>query len=175
METLALHSDLSGISPQVLTLREALADRGKAVTSFVSGGVEIEVSAGTDSLWALIRREGEGGLALRAAYLGGPLKCMMAKPETGEVARLKLSSAFGEHVVAFSAGGEALEHVRMKVRFTPKAPMLLPFMPRDLYPLDAKDDPLGARGVVEATQRRLNSGLIYFRIDEPSFGNVLYF
>jgi hypothetical protein len=46
--------------------------------------------------------------------------------------------------------------------------MLVPFMPRDLYPLDANDDPLGAIGHVEAAQRGLNSGLLYFRIDEPA-------
>lgn len=53
--------------------------------------------------------------------------------------------------------------------------MVVPFLPRDLYPIDAKDDPLGAKGVVEAGQRGLNSGLLYLHIKEPSFGSVLYF
>ncbi|WP_231478361.1 hypothetical protein [Sphingomonas sp. UNC305MFCol5.2] len=63
----------------------------------------------------------------------------------------------------------------MTVQFTPAAPLLVPFMPRDLYPLDANDDPLGAVGSIEAAQRGLNSGLLYFRIDQPAFGNILYF
>ncbi|WP_260596635.1 hypothetical protein [Sphingomonas endolithica] len=57
---------------------------------------------------------------------------------------------------------------------TPAVPLLMPFSPRDLYPLDANDDPLGAHGTIEATQRRLNTAFIYFRLDEPAFGNVLY-
>ena len=58
---------------------------------------------------------------------------------------------------------------------TPTAPLLVPFHPRDLYPLGLNDDPLAARGRVEAAQRGLNSGLTYFHLDEPAFGSVLYF
>ncbi|WP_404370162.1 hypothetical protein AB5I39_01390 [Sphingomonas sp. MMS24-J45] len=175
MDALALPPELSGVSPYVLALRQMLAGAGTAIARFATGELEIELRAGADSLWALIRRVGEGGLALRAAYLAGPFECTKIKAQPGEAARLRLDSISGEHVVVFTVGGVALEHVRMTVHFTPKAPVLLPFMPRDLYPLDANDDPLGARGVVEATQRGLNSGLLYFRIDAPTFGNVLYF
>jgi hypothetical protein len=51
----------------------------------------------------------------------------------------------------------------------------MPFFPRDLYPLGYNDDPLAARGQVEAAQRGLNSGLTFFHVDEPPFGTVLYF
>ncbi|HEX8300104.1 hypothetical protein [Sphingomonas sp.] len=176
METLALNRELAGVSPYVLTLRQALQDgAGKAIATFQTGDLRVEVRAGADSLWALIRRDGEGGLALRAVYLAGQFECTKLKPKPGEAARLGVSSALGEHVVVFQVGGEALEHLRMTVRFTPRAPMLIPFMPRDLYPLDANDDPLAAKGTIEAAQRGLNAGILYFRLDEPSFGNVLYF
>jgi len=36
-------------------------------------------------------------------------------------------------------------------------------------------DPLGSRGTIEASQRGLDTGVLYFRIDEPAFGSVLYF
>jgi hypothetical protein len=176
METIALHPGLAGVSHYVLALRQALADSaGRVVAGFTTGGLDVEIRAGTDSVWALIRREGQGGLALRAAYVAGAFECTKLRPEPGEAVRFALSSALGQHVVSFLGGGEALEHLRMTVRFTPKAPMLVPFMPRDLYTLDAKDDPLGARGTVEASQRGLNGGVLYFRLDEPRFGNVLYF
>src|SRR5690606_28047351 len=48
-------------------------------------------------------------------------------------------------------------------------------LPRDLYPLDNRRNPLGTSGTIEAAQRGLNSGLVYFRLDQPTFGNVLYF
>jgi hypothetical protein len=123
----------------------------------------------------VIRRAGCGGLALRAGYFADDFTCERLATEANEAARIKVSSALGEHIITFATGGDALEHLRMTVRFKATTPMLVPFLPRDLYPLDGDDDPLGARGTVEAAQRGLNSGLIYFRIDEPTFGNVLYF
>jgi hypothetical protein len=63
----------------------------------------------------------------------------------------------------------------VKVTLTPAVSLHLPFHPRDLYALDEHDDPFGTRGNVEAAQRGVNSGLVYFRMAEPAFGSVLYF
>jgi hypothetical protein len=176
MEVLELDAELQGVSPYVLTLRSALADDGgKRVGRFPCGDLDVELRAVAGSVWAFVRREGRGGLALRAAYIGGPFDCAAQAVEPGEAAHLKVTSALGTHSIIFRSGGEALEHLRMTVRLKPTAPMLVPFMPRDLYPLDENDDPLGAKGVVEAGQRGLNSGVLYFRVEKPSFGNVLYF
>jgi hypothetical protein len=41
----------------------------------------------------------------------------------------------------------------------PSQSLLTPYLPRDLYPLGAGDDPLHAEGRVEAAQRGMNSGL----------------
>ncbi|MDB5705479.1 MAG: hypothetical protein JWN66_2595 [Sphingomonas bacterium] len=175
MATLALKSDVPAVSPYVLALRQSLTRGGKKLTDFSLGELSVELRQTRDSVWALIRREGQGGLALRAAHFESEFRCSKAKLEPGDAARLTATSALGEHVIVFRTGGEALEHMRMTTSFTPAAPMLIPFAPRDLYPLDADDDPLGAVGHVEARQRGLNSGLVYFDIDEPAFGSVLYF
>lgn len=173
--TLAATSIDIPASPYVLSLRRMLADGdGEAVATIPVGDLTVEVLAGHDSLWAIVRRAGQGGLALRMAFLAGPFKWSLGKPRRGEDARIVIASALGRHVIVVSAAVAALEQLRVTVRFTPTAPLLLPFMPRDLYPLDRYDDPLGAEGVVEAAQRGLNAGLLYLRIDEPSFGNVLY-
>ncbi len=176
MATLALQSNVPAVSPYVLALRQSLAcGSGKKLDSFIIGELTVEVRQIASSVWALIRREGRGGLALRAAYLEGEFSCRKLGLEPGDDARIAVTSALGEHVIAFRSGGDALEHMRMTTSFTPAAPVLIPFAPRDLYPLDARDDPLGAIGHVEARQRGLNSGLVYFEIDEPAFGSVLYF
>ena len=77
--------------------------------------------------------------------------------------------------MSFRSAGGALEQLRLTVTFTPATAMLVPFVPRDLYPLGANDDPLGAERNVEAAQRGLNGGVLYFRLEKPAFGNVLYF
>ncbi|RHW17533.1 hypothetical protein D1610_08720 [Sphingomonas gilva] len=173
MATLALDPDIPAVSLYVLALRQALK-AGRTVARFELGELSVEIRAAADSVWALIRREGKGGLALRAAFLAGEFHIAKRKSPK-KTLHLSIESALGEHVVVFRTGGDALDHLRMTVRFTPAAPMLVPFMPRDLYPLDAKDDPTGAHGHVEAAQRGLNGGLLYFQFDEPAFGNILYF
>ncbi len=170
------NSDIVPVSSHVLALRQALAgSHGKRIATFRTGQLDVEIRAAADSVWALIRRDGKGGLALRAAHVPGAFQCRQAEAQAGEVLRLIVDSAIGRHVIAYSAESDALECLRMTVRLTPATPLLMPFTPRDLYPLDARDDPLGARGNVEAAQRGLNSGVLYFRLDEPGFGNVLYF
>jgi hypothetical protein len=176
MATLALKKNVAGVSPFVLALRQMTLDgTAAAIASFETGNLAIDLHAGADSLWAIIRRPGCGGLALRAGFFAGPFACTVQRTKSGEAARLRVTSALGEHSIVFKTGGEALEHLRMTVAVTPAAPMVVPFMPRDLYPLDPNDDPLGAIGRVEAGQRGLNAGVLYFGIDKPAFGDVLYF
>jgi hypothetical protein len=145
------------------------------IGGFRTGELNVEIRATSNSVWAIIRRERKGGLALRAAYLPGEFDCTKVKARGDENFRLQIQSSLGRHEVVFGGGGGALESLRVTVRLTPATPLLMPFMPRDLYPLDERDNPLGTHGHVEAAQRGLNGGLLYFQIDEPAFGNVLYF
>lgn len=164
-------------SPHILTLREELRGKGmKRQGGFRLGDLSVEVRSGRDSLWCVIRREGRGGLALRAAYLAGAdYTCRKLDSENGETLRLEIDSALGRHVVNFTSSEVDLHRLQMEVRFTPTATMRIPFIPRDLYPLDNQDDPTGTAGNIAAAQRGVNAGLIYFRVDEPAFGSVLYF
>jgi hypothetical protein len=113
-------------------------------------------------------------VAVRAAFVTGAFDCKAVRAEPGEAARIAVSSEIGTYLISVTADKDALERVRIVTQFTPAVAMRIPFVPRDVYPLDADDDPLGASGNVEAQQRGLNAGVIYFRIDEPAFGNVLY-
>jgi hypothetical protein len=72
---------------------------------FHLGELDVEVRAMGDSVRALIRREGQGGLALRAAYPAGKFHCAKATPEAREAARLTVKSAIGEHLIVFRSGG----------------------------------------------------------------------
>jgi hypothetical protein len=168
---------VEGISPFVLALREELnAGSLKRRGSFPLGDLDVEVCEGRDSVWAIIRREGKGGLALRTAYVpGGKFTCRKLKSDDGAALDIEVDSPAGRHRVCFTSSGDGVHRLRAQVRFTPAETMRIPFIPRDLYPLDENDDPSGARGNVEAAQRGVNSALLYFRLDEPSFGSVLYF
>jgi len=163
-------------SPYVTGLRHLLMEAdAEEVTRFEVGELAGECLVSRDSLWIVIRRGDEGGMALRAAFIPTSFTCVAVKRRPGETSRLRLESAMGRHEVAIRTGGETLEHVRVTVTFVPASPTLIPFMPRDLYPLGAGDDPLAAVGTVEAAQRGLNCGIVYLHLDEPAFGNLLYF
>ena len=83
-------------------------------------------------------------------------------------------SALGAHSVILQGRTIALTSIRILTSFTPSAATALSFVPRDLYPLGPGDDPLRAEGKIEASQRRLNAGLLYFQIERPAFGNIFY-
>lgn len=168
-------SDLAA-TPYAIGLRDLLkTGRGRGIRNITAGELSCQLLTSQDSLWVIIRRGEQGGIALRVAFVPMEFSCRMVRAGAGDAVRLQLLSAMGRHDVAIRTGGDALEHIRVTVAFTPSSPTLIPFMPRDLYPLGRHDDPLHATGNVEAAQRGLNSGLVYFHIDEPAFGNVLYF
>lgn len=163
-------------SPFVLALREELGAGMKRLATFDLGDLGVEVCQGRDAVWCLLRREGRGGLALRAAYVDSAgFTCCKERTEPGEILRLTVDSVLGRHRLCFATTTAGLHRLRVTVGFRPATAMRIPYIPRDLYPLDRNDDPLGASGNVEAAQRGVNSGLVYFRLDEPEFGSALYF
>jgi hypothetical protein len=175
-ERVRLAGDIPGVSAYVLALRAALlGGRMTRIVDFGLGDLDVEVCRSDDSIWLLIRRPGKGGLALRAAFVpDGDLTVRKVAAEPGEVLRLESEGSIGRHVVALRTSEADLQRLELKVWLTPAAPLLIPFHPRDLYVLDADDDPTRAGGKVEAAQRGVNAGLLYFRMDEPAFGSVLY-
>jgi hypothetical protein len=167
----------AGVTPGVVLLREEL--RGgtmRELGAFTLGTRSIALCAGHDAIWALIRRSGRGGLAMRAAFLpAGYRNVRLVRKHAGEVARIQVESGIGVHRIAIRMHEDAIPVLRVTTSLEPSVPLLTSFVPRDLYPLGAQDDPMGAHGEVEAAQRGLNSGAIYFRLEEPEFGSVLYF
>ncbi|MGF7151962.1 hypothetical protein FHS96_005630 [Sphingomonas zeicaulis] len=173
MPTKAAHATYA-VTPNFLSLRDALRAVDEPIARFDMGELRVEIRAVHDSVFALIRRPGAGGLAIRAAYLNASFSCKSVRAKSGEAARIAVTSGMGEHEIMFVNSREALERLRITVRLTPATDLILPFAPRDIYPLGTDDDPLRAAGTIEASQRGLNAGILYFRIDEPAFGNVLY-
>lgn len=163
-------------SAATVSLRVELAAGMRRVALFDLGARTVEVAAGRDSIWAIVRRPGRGGVALRVAHCwGGCHQVAKQRCRAGELLRLKIRSAMGVQHVVLRRDDLSLSLLRVTTTLTPDIPLLIPYFPRDLYPLGGGDDPLAATGRVEAAQRGLNAGLCYFHLDEPAFGSVLYF
>ena len=170
-------SEWAGASSFVISLSAELRTGSlRPVGKVPFGDLTIELCRGRDSVWALIRRSGSGGVALRLAYVP-TAEFSVRKIDGGpeEEACLEVESLLGRHRIAISLSGDGLHLLRVRTSIVPAQTLQVPFIPRDLYPLGKDDDPLEAGGKVEAAQRGVNSGLVYFRLDEPAFGSVLYF
>lgn len=164
------------VSGFVLQLRRELQQRSMNVLESVAfDEFSMEICAGRDALWIIIRRPGKGGLAVRAAHApGGCLTPRVKRTKNAATINVNFASASGEHFVCIDYQREEVALLRICSRLKPSANLLVPFLPRDLYPLGNNDDPLDAEGKVEAAQRGLNVGVSYFRMTEPMFGSVLY-
>lgn len=165
---------IPGASPSVLALREELKQRSmREIAQFEFSGRAVTVALGRDSLWAIIRRGG-AGVAVRTAYSPSGLKARRLRSRKGEALRVRLTSAIGQHEVRFAIDEANLPLIRITTDLTPREDLLIPHLPRDLYPLGPDDDPLSARGNVEAAQRGLNGGLLYWRLEGDTPGSMLY-
>lgn len=163
-----------GASLNVLALRGELKQRRmRTIGTFEFDGREVTVALGHDSLWAISRR-GAARLAIRTAYAPGGLKARRLKPKAGETMRIALTSAIGRHVVSLAVNTDELPVLRATTWLTPAEDLLVPHLPRDLYPLGPDDDPLTAQGRVEAAQRGLNGGLLYWHLAGETPGSLLY-
>lgn len=165
-----------GVTANVARLRDVLANvRLRILRKKDLAGCKISLALDEQAVWLLIQKEGNGGLAYRAAFLPAGLQnAKMVHRREGEAMRAVVVSPLGRHRIAVTLREGAIPLFGVRTTLTPTEPLLTSFIPRDLYPLDENGDPTKAVGQVEAAQRGLNTAAIYFRLWEPDFGSVLY-
>jgi hypothetical protein len=174
--------DIAGISLTTAALQKELSSpNGMECCSQFPLGEDgtVQVCAGQDSLWVMLRRPGSGGFAFRAAYSPGmpPKVVAQSEGDTPGSTIYRVEASAGTYVVEVRTGGDNENPVlRCTTRLTPSQDLLLPFWPRDLYPLGGprESDPVAAQGEVLAAQRGLNAALVYMTLGTPSFGTLLY-
>ena len=161
------------ISVETLAAREALRTGVRALARAKVRDLTIEARHVGEDLWLLFSREDtRGGLALRAA-LGSPEgQCEVLKGDA--LIEIACRVPFGRWKIRLAAHPGGFEDFHCTVALTPTRAIHLPYLPRDLVAFGATGDPLRTHGVVEARQRRLNTGLCYFDAIKPDLGKVLY-
>ena len=115
---------LPGVSPNVLLLRDELRDKSmEAVAQFGLRQHRVEIAAGRDSLWAIIRREGrDGGIALRAAHApGGCIAVETLRPREGEALRVRFTCAIGTQTVVIRAHEDEVPILRVTTSLRPES------------------------------------------------------
>ncbi len=164
------HADARGFTPETLNVHPELSGAQPAEATWPLGDFTVSAHRGRDAFWIVARRADRGGIALRTfPIMGGYELTPLAITDHG--GQWLIETNPGRYVVTLDLSGDILH---MTTRFTPARDILVAFWPRDLYVLDADDDPTCAKGYVEAAQRGLNGGYCYLCLSEPAFGNVLY-
>jgi hypothetical protein len=162
--------------PAVLALRNELKQRDfKVIHSLQVANCCIRIFQGYDSLWLLLERPGCGGFALRTAYSpSGPMRVKLNSTRKDKI-ELAARTAIGVSKIQLSVPDQDHRLFRCKVSLKPSENILLPFWPRDLYPIDNELDPTYVIGDVHAAQRGLNIGVVFLTMSQPKFGSLLYY
>ncbi|MFC4296316.1 hypothetical protein ACFO0A_14760 [Novosphingobium tardum] len=148
--------------------------RARPLLKIAHGSLSIEIAVCGDGLWTSFRRSDDGGLALRTPLLSCEVQVRSVDARDGEAARIECQSSLGKHEIVLVCDPGPEEMFRLTVSFAPDRPLHVPYMPRDVVPFDHQGRPDRTSGNVEAKQRRLNTGLLYFSCDKPALGKVLY-
>ena len=164
----------SPITPQALRAKQVLAKTAdQPIARARQGSLDVEVRLEQDTLWVVLRREEEGGLALRFPVFSPDATCRKIRVAEA-LACVECKGSLG--VARLTLHGEpfGLDQIHATYEFEAVQDLAIDWLPRDLVPFDATGDTAATQGTVEAEQRKLNTGLLYFSLDKPAFGKVLY-
>jgi hypothetical protein len=163
METLAQ------IPSGALALRAELqGDKAKKIGSWSMAENCVELRLGADSMWAILRFKDDTGFALRCAWAPGAALELRSK----DASAIHLLSSLGTYKVEVTSPDPSI--LQVVTTLVPSADVLVPWWPRDLYPLGPDDDPEKSVGNILAAQRGMNTALLYGQLKEPTAATFLY-
>jgi hypothetical protein len=164
----------TALNPATALARHVLrrAD-GPAIATARQGGLEIAVRLERDLLWIVLQRNHEGGLALRLPVFSPDARCFEVDADDALVA-VECRGSLGTARLVLHGHHFGLEQLRATLEFTASRDFAIEALPRDLVPFDAEGDPSATEGEIEASQRKMNTGLLYFGLKRPQIGKVLY-
>lgn len=155
-------------------LDRALVDRQALRLSFEHGGLTVELREADDCVLVCLTRGEDGGLALRLPKVLLDADWQFRPVSSPGLAEWSATGADGTVWGRVEADATGATRFRCQLSFTPSRAVRLPYLPRDLIVYDADGQSGRTRGKVEASQRRLNTGLCYFSAERPALGKVLY-
>lgn len=162
------------ITPEARLARTTLAAPDRTpIARARQGGLDIEVRLERDALWVVLRRQKVGGLALRMPVFSPEARCREIEMDNA-IAAVECVSEVGTARLVLRGEPFGIEQIHATLDFKPTEDLAVEWVPRDLIPFDTDGDAAATDGTVEAVQRKLNTGLIYFTLRQPAFGKVLY-
>ncbi|WP_337176180.1 hypothetical protein [Paludisphaera sp.] len=168
-------ASVEGASPWLLLSRDELRrPAGKPLLRSSADGVEHEVRHMGGSLWIVTTWPSGARVAFLAAHAPGGTAGLAVESREGNTLVARLETVVGVQEVRVDLPSGKRRTLRWRTTLRPTTDLIFPFWPRDVVPLDAEGDPLGARGLVHAAQRGAQGGLLYASLTRPGPGTFLY-
>lgn len=164
-----------GAGPWLLAAREELnAKQTRTLHALDAGPVRMEVRQGRQSLWLAAQGLDQGGFAFRLAWAPDGLGAVRRRDES-DATSFHIGCSLGALVVRVRVLGDVTPVLRWTLELTPEEDTLVPFWPRDVYPLDEDGDPMQTAGIIHAAQRDTCGGLLFLSLTKPRGGSLFYF
>jgi len=164
---------VEAISPETAHASKVLTDKSEPLARAQQGGLLLEARLERDTLWFIMRRDGDGGLALRLPVFSDDAQARVIKVPDALMA-LECKGSLGTVRLVVTGEPFGLDQLRATLEFKPTRDLAIDWVPRDLVPFNADGDAVATIGNIEAHQRKMNTGLLYFTLAQPAFGKVLY-
>ena len=171
---MSVQDEASVLTPEGAVASSVLREReAEPIAQARQGGLHLEVRLERQHIWITMERSGKAGLALRMPVFSPDARCRVLK-KPGALAAVECKGSLGTARLVLTGEPFGLEQLNAQLWFKPTHDMAIEWVPRDLVPFGTDGDILEARGAVEARQRKMNTGLLYFTLERPAFGKVLY-
>jgi len=126
-----------------------------------------------DALYIIVTWPNGGRMALRAIYAPNDDMYIKRVVDKDDHVTFYIKSIMGDYTVSVQFP-DANNVFRYTTTITPHAPLLMPFWPRDVIPLNKDGNDAQPQGEVYVNQFGTRTGLVYFSIKSPKTGSVLY-
>ena len=137
----------------------------------ISKSLQLNAYLSSDTLWLVKERPDGSRIAFRTAFSpSGKLEIKKIHHEEGETTvSLACSTLVFQVTIQHEAGNNFF---RYTVMATPKAPLFIPYWPRDIICFDDKGK-IKQQGIIHTQQRGTRSGILFF--NDGTSGSVFYF
>lgn len=163
------------LTAEIASARDFVCARaGLQLVQARQGGLTIAIRFGGGAVWVVVRRDDDGGIALRFPVFGHDATARVLPREDDEIAAIEWRCGVGRATLRLSGDPFGLEQLRARYDFTSSVDLRIGRLPRDVIVFDQDGQPARDGFSLEAQQRKMNTGLLYFKLDRPALGAVLY-
>jgi hypothetical protein len=166
---------MNGISPWAAAASSYFSDDDLPVlyTKTVDA-YTFTVHCSNDSLWVLVKWPKGGKIAFRAAYSPDGNLTVKSRRETDKGIKFFLDAVIGDITVEIQFPIDNNTSLRYTTTLKPRTDLLIPFWPRDIIIPGRDGKPDNTAGKVQVKQVGTRSGMVYFNINRPKCGSILY-